>query len=300
MQARLLAYVPEGAAIARIVTPGERLRIGRAPESELLLEHGSVSRRHAELETLPDGTWRLVDVGSKNGTFVDGARVSRTSIARSGWLRFGDVHCELTLLDAMAAEAQAARWAERRSHATRLTARIDAMAQPQDGVATPALLEHSLRAVLELAQCTRGFVLVSDGGRYRIAASVALDASLATGPEFTGSLGAVAQALRSRAPVVFNDVGQDAWLSSRDSVVRAGLRTLVALPLLDGDVPLGAVYADRRESGPALTTLDVELLQAFAERCALWLAARNEALGRSEPPTVADLSQLLAVHAPTR
>ena len=300
MQARLIAYVPEGAAIARIVTPGERVRIGRAPDADLLLQHASVSRSHAELQSVPDGTWRLVDVGSKNGTYVDGARISTTSIARGGWLRFGDVHCELTLLDAFAADAQAARWAERRTQATRLTARIDAMAAPQDGIATPALLEHSLRAVLELAQCSRGFVLVAEGGRHRIAASVALDASLATGPEFNGSLGAVAQALRTRAPVVFNDIGQDAWLSARDSVVRGGLRTLVALPLLDGKTPLGAVYADRRESGPPLTTLDVELLQAFAERCALWLAARSEALGPPEPPTAADLSQLLAGHAPTQ
>lgn len=300
MQARIIAYVPEGAAIARIVVPGERLRIGRAPESEVLLAHASVSRRHAELESLSDGSWRLVDVGSKNGTFVDGARISSTTIARGGWLRFGDVHCEFALLDAMAADAQAARWAERRTHATRLTARIDAMAQPRDGLATPALLEHSLRAVLELAQCTRGFVLVSDSGGHRIAASVALDASLATGPEFTGSLGAVAHALRTRSPVVFNDIGQEAWLSSRDSVVRAGLRTLVALPLLDGAATLGAVYADRREAGPPLTTLDVELLQAFAERCALWLAARNEALGRREPPSASDLSHLLAGHASTQ
>ena len=300
MQARLIAYVPEGPAIAHIVAPGERLRIGRAADAGLVLAHASVSRSHAELEAQADGTWRLVDLGSKNGTFVDGARISNTSIARGGWLRFGDVHCELTLLDALAAEAQAARWAERRTQATRLTARIDAMAQPQEGVATPALLEHSLRAVLELAQCTRGFVLVAEGGRHRIAASIALDASLATGPEFTGSLGAVAQALRTRRPVVFNDIGQDAWLSSRESVVRAGLRTLIALPLLDGATPLGAVYADRRESGPPLTTLDVELLQAFAERCALWIAARNEAAGAADPPSPADLSQLLAGHAPTQ
>jgi hypothetical protein len=300
MQARLIAYVPEGPAIARIVTPGERLRVGRADDADLRLGHASVSRRHAELETLPDGTWRLVDLGSKNGTFVDGARISSASVARGGWLRFGDVHCEFTLLDAMAADAQAARWAERRTEATRLTARMDALAQPQDGLATPALLEHSLRAVLELAQCTRGFVLAAEGGRHRIAASVALDASLATGPEFTGSLGAVAKALQTRAPVVLNDIGQDAWLSSRESVVRSGLRTLVALPLLDGPSALGAVYADRREAGPPLTTLDVELLQAFAERCALWLAARSEASGPAEPPSPADLSQLLVGHASTR
>lgn len=296
MQARLLAYVPEGAAIARIVAPGERLRIGRSPDCDLVLPHPSVSRRHAELEPRPDGTWQLVDLSSKNGTFVDGCRTTRADLSRGGWLRFGDVHCELALLDARAADEQVRRWQERRTQATRLTARIEALAQPQGGApaaAAPALLEHSLRAVLELAQCTRGFVLVAEGGRHRVATSIALDASLATGPEFTGSLGAVAQALRSRAPVVYNDVLSDPSLSSRESVVRGGLRTLVALPLLDGAHVLGAIYADRREAGPPLTTLDVELLQAFAERCALWLAAQGEAQADVAPPAPSDWPRLL-------
>lgn len=301
MQARLIAYIPEGAALARIVAPGDRLRIGRAPDADLVLTHASVSRRHAELAPEPDGLWRITDLDSKNGTYVDGARIASTVLARGAWLRFGDVHCEFSLLDAQAAEDQARRWQERRTHATRLTARIDALAQPEDGApSTPALLDHSLRAVLELAQCTRGFVLIADVGRYRVATSIALDASLATGPQFTGSLGAVAQALRSRAPVVFNDIGQDAWLSGRESVVRSGLRTLVALPLFDGTQPLGAIYADRREAGPPLTTLDVELLQAFAERCALWLAAHREAHPAPEPPSPTDWSHLLAGHGPTR
>ncbi|AXK73541.1 FHA domain-containing protein [Lysobacter sp. TY2-98] len=277
------------------------MRIGRSTDADFVLSHVSVSRRHAELESQPDGTWRLVDVDSKNGTFVDGARISQTTLARGCWLRFGDVHCEFAMLDSRAAEEQARRWQERRHEASRLTARIEAMAQPQDGAApTSTLLEHSLRAVLELAQCTRGFVLTSGGGRYRVATSIALDASLSTGTEFTGSLGAVAQALRARAPVVFNDIGQDAWLSGRESVVRGGLRTLIALPLMDGTRVLGAIYADRREAGPPLTTLDVELLQAFAERCALWLAARGESQGGIEPPGPGEWTQLLAGHAPTR
>ena len=56
MQARLIAYIPDGAAIARIVAPGERLRIGRAVGSDLQLPQASVSRRHAELEQQADGT----------------------------------------------------------------------------------------------------------------------------------------------------------------------------------------------------------------------------------------------------
>lgn len=302
MQARLVAYIPEGAAIARIVAPGEHVRIGRADDADLRLPHPSVSRRHAELQpSTGDGLgWRLVDLDSKNGTFLDGARVSSTRLARGGWLRFGDVHCEFSMLDAEAARAQVRRWQERRDEASRLTRRIDAIAAPLRGAQdAPALLEHSLRGVLELAQCTRGFVLVVEGTGHRVATSIALDASLASGSEFTGSLGAVAQAMRTRAPVVFNDIGQDAWLASRQSVVRGGLRTLVALPLLDGDRAIGAIYADRRDAGPPLTTLDVELLQAFAERCALWLAAHRGAAGAPQA-TAADPAPLPGGDGATR
>jgi hypothetical protein len=285
MQARLIAYVPEGPAIARIVAPGERLLIGRGDDCDLLVGHPSVSRRHAELQVLPEGGWRLVDLDSKNGTFVNGARVGQSPLTAGAWLRFGDVHCEYATLDDEAAEAQVRRWRDRRTQATAFTARIDALGQP-DG-ATPersqALLDHSLRAVVELAQCSRGFILVVDNGRYRVASSIVLDPALGRADSFGGSHGAVMRALNTRVPVVFNDIGQDAWLAERDSVERSGLRTLVALPLLDGPRPLGVIYADRREAGAPLTTLDVELLQAFAERCALWIAAQREADGPHAP-----------------
>lgn len=291
MQARLIAYVPEGPAIARIVAPGERLRIGRAEDADLCLAHGSVSRRHAELRPGPDGAWTLVDLESKNGSFVDGVPAAGAPLPANCWLRLGDVHCEFSALDPQAAEAQARRWRERRTQATALTARIDALAHP-DGITpgrSPALLEHSLRAVLELAQCSRGFVLMVEDGRYAVAAALSLDAAQPVRDGFSGSHGAVARALNTRQPVVLNDIGQEAWLARRDSVIQGRLRTLVALPLFDEDRPLGVIYADRREPGPPLTTLDLELLQAFAERCALWIAAqRGEAGAAGVPPPSED------------
>lgn len=301
MQARLIAYVPEGAAIARIVAAGSPLRIGRADDCDLSIAHPSISRRHAELQPLADGGWRLVDLDSKNGSFVNGARVSHETLGASAWLRFGDVHCEFATLDEKAAEAQARRWHERRTQATAFTARIDALVQP-DATAPgrgQALLDHSLRAVVELAQCSRGFVLMVENGRYQIAASLVLDPALGRSDGFGGSHGAVMRALNTRAPVVFNDIGQEAWLAGRDSVASLGLRTLVALPMLDGNRPLGVIYADRREAGAPLTTLDVELLQAFAERCALWIATHREAEpGAPAPalPAADEWPALLAGH----
>ncbi|WP_455908267.1 FHA domain-containing protein, partial [Streptomyces hygroscopicus] len=59
---------------------GERLRIGRAPDNELVVEGPYVSRHHAEFRPLPDGRFEIVDLGSHNGTYVNGQPVDRQII----------------------------------------------------------------------------------------------------------------------------------------------------------------------------------------------------------------------------
>lgn len=59
------------------------LRIGRAPGSDLRLTDVSVSRQHAELRRYGDG-WVLYDLGSTNGTHVNGRRVTGGVPVRPG------------------------------------------------------------------------------------------------------------------------------------------------------------------------------------------------------------------------
>jgi predicted component of type VI protein secretion system len=59
------------------------LRIGRDLSSGLRLSDSSASRVHAELRR--DGeTWTLRDLGSMNGTFVNGRRVMGAVVVRPG------------------------------------------------------------------------------------------------------------------------------------------------------------------------------------------------------------------------
>jgi hypothetical protein len=48
-------------------------RIGRGSENDIVVDDASISRVHAELATLPDGSFALRDLGSSNGTMVQGA-----------------------------------------------------------------------------------------------------------------------------------------------------------------------------------------------------------------------------------
>lgn len=59
-------------------TPDRPWTIGRAPECEVKLDDPRVSRKHATLESTPQG-WVLVNHGT-NGMFVDGQRVERLAV----------------------------------------------------------------------------------------------------------------------------------------------------------------------------------------------------------------------------
>lgn len=268
MQARLTAYPPNQAAITCPLDQGGMLRIGRDVDCGLRLDHPSISRAHAEL-LVSDGAWRLRDLGSKNGSFIDGIQVREAVLAHACWLRLGDLYCEFTPLSAADAAAEASGLRQRRAQVTARTARIDGLQHLGD------LLDASLRGVVELAQCERGFVLLAQDDHFAIRASLALSPAQLSAHQFSGSVGAIRRALEQRASVVVNDIALDPGLASRASVVAAGLNALVCLPLLEGSRALGAIYADRVRPGPAINTLDLELLEAFAETASLWIAARR-------------------------
>lgn len=72
-QPYLIVYA--GAAVGRTLRVGEELTIGRSPRAELQLHGEGVSRLHARLRKI-DGVVHLEDLGSTNGTLVNGERVT--------------------------------------------------------------------------------------------------------------------------------------------------------------------------------------------------------------------------------
>lgn len=68
--------ISSGEASERTIELGERLSIGRAPSNELVIDDPKASRRHAEIRHLGGGRYRIMDVGSANGTWLNGRRVA--------------------------------------------------------------------------------------------------------------------------------------------------------------------------------------------------------------------------------
>jgi len=69
---------------------GERVTVGRAETNDVIIAEERVSRLHAAFERVA-GEWLVRDLGSRNGTFVDGDRVLATRPVRPGQeIRIGE------------------------------------------------------------------------------------------------------------------------------------------------------------------------------------------------------------------
>lgn len=90
-----IQYVDSG--VSRVIDlRGEGLTIGRTEGNDLVLNHPSVSRRHARLELRGD-TWWLIDLNSTNGIKLNGAPVMETAIKRDDRLTIGSVNLEVKI-----------------------------------------------------------------------------------------------------------------------------------------------------------------------------------------------------------
>jgi hypothetical protein len=83
------AWVVDGFGGAHAIAA--RTRIGRSHDNQLIVLSSSVSREHADLLRLETG-WVVHDLGSRNGTFVNGARgQGQVAMPTRAVLRVGDV-----------------------------------------------------------------------------------------------------------------------------------------------------------------------------------------------------------------
>lgn len=91
-----------GAQPHEIELPGRVSIIGRDPSCDLVVHDVKCSRRHAVLETGPDGV-TVRDSGSANGVFVNGQRIERSVLRAGDTISLGEV--QIVLLPEPGAEA---------------------------------------------------------------------------------------------------------------------------------------------------------------------------------------------------
>src|SRR6185437_8323208 len=94
----------------RSVTIERLTLVGSAASADLSIADPTVSRLHAELEPRRDGLW-IRDLGSRNGTFVNGIRITGARVPDGAKIQLGST---VVSLDASPVTADVALWPEPR------------------------------------------------------------------------------------------------------------------------------------------------------------------------------------------
>lgn len=278
---------------------GDSITVGRATGCDLVLADSFLSRQHARLWRDGDGWW-IEDLGSRNGTRVNGEPVEAPRRVAPGDV----IHMSGSALEVHAAEeevlpASAGGDLELgdqtyfRSAAELLAAAQPPSEAPDDvsryaerlrlvnevhrdlgrSLALDEMLERLLDRVFDHLRPERGVIYLSrpDGG-YQAAAR----RPAGGGPDEALSSSLVREVAEKGLAALVLDARTDARFAAAQSILDLGVRSLVAAPLLDGETSLGMIVLDSRLGVRQFVEADMELLVSLASAAALRI--RNIAL----------------------
>ncbi len=107
------------------------LRVGRVGALEVRLDHSSISRHHAEIASQADG-WEVRDLGSTNGTLLNGVRIGQAArpLRHGDSVRFGQVAVAVTFPGEADARPRGAAPSSHRTHAIAAPAPVVSASMP--------------------------------------------------------------------------------------------------------------------------------------------------------------------------
>ena len=87
---KLLVSLPDGSSAVHELVEAS-ISVGRLADNALQIEDASVSSQHAELTLTENGDYLLTDLGSTNGTMMDGRRVTEVVLGSGDTFSIGRV-----------------------------------------------------------------------------------------------------------------------------------------------------------------------------------------------------------------
>ncbi len=275
---RLNPKIPAPNVPAIRLEVGQSKTVGRGRQADVIVDDASLSRLHARMAVDQDGQLSIDDLGSTNGIFVNGAEQLSAYLTLGDTVRFGRVEYvvgsddETTPME----EAPVVSQTILRRMAISEAPKVDKLAL-EALLATsremmafedlPALLERVLDRLSSIVKPDRAAILLVDAETgAMIPRAVRPSGAYSSVSEFASST-VVSQAMESRDVFIVHDVRLDPRLQQAASVLVAGVRSVICVPLLGRSGPIGALYADKlglEQFAPDLT----EYAAAFAGHAA--------------------------------
>ncbi len=255
---RLAPVAPSPHLPTIILTAGQSKTVGRGRQADVMVDDPSLSRLHARVSVDHEGQLAVDDLGSTNGIFVNGSEQLSAFVIAGDVIRFGRVEylvgTDEVPTTPSVAELPAASQTVLRRVAMTATPKIDRLAL-EALLATsremmafddlPALLDRVLDRLSSIVKPDRAAIMLVDAQTgAMIPRAVRPAGAYSSVSEFASST-VVREALTSRDVFIVHDIRMDPRLQQAESVLAAGVRSVICVPLLGRTGPIGALYADK-------------------------------------------------------
>jgi serine phosphatase RsbU (regulator of sigma subunit)/pSer/pThr/pTyr-binding forkhead associated (FHA) protein len=276
---------------------GPLITLGRATECTVPIKDRYLSRRHAEI-AFDDGNWIVRDLGSVNGTTLNGAKIDgtlplqpgdRIALGDSEVLFEPDEIASVSKLIALDSDSQAKNIAIPLRVAVQDTTRTNVLSllalQFIEDRSMGELFDVILDQVMSLLEPSRAaLALLGPDGR-SFANVLLRRSSTEDSLDLYISRTLLAEVIDERSVVSFVDTSQDEKLARAESIVAQNIRSAVCAPLMVGDDVLGVLYLDFLAQRGAVTHDDVHLIAQIARFAAVKLETtrlREEAVQKAK------------------
>jgi transcriptional regulator with GAF, ATPase, and Fis domain len=292
------------------------IAIGRAADNDVRLRSSLVSRHHCRIERDERGVW-LHDLGSANGTQVNGERVQLRRLAAGDRIQVGGARIEVESLpeeERGPGDTQAVPLpepevglrtlsGERRDERDelRVFARISRELLRETSI--DALLRLIVDSAVSLLRAERGFLLLARPGDGRgappgddplqlgVRVARSFDKADIAVPHTRLSLGIARKVWQEGRALLSVDAGRDERFSGMHSVEGLRLRSVICLPVRVEERVEGVLYVDNRLQEAAFTREDLELSEMFANHAGLAILNARRLAELSERHQRLELSQ---------
>ena len=269
--------------------------MGRSADNVIVLDDTKSSRRHCVVELTPAGTWRVRDLHSMNGTYVNGIPVTERQLQVGDKIEIGKTEIAFCTGDPPAVAAGDVSTVPVPSRAKTLEAPRRLLAESDDDesldllreevallsrllainkqlaaeLEVEKLLEAVVDAAIQLTDAERGFCLLpeGDGLAFRVARN--LRQENLPKPESEISQTIARNVMESGEPVLTADAQSDQRFAGLQSVRDLRLRSVLCVPLKAGEEVAGALYLDNHVERGIFEAKDVRLVLAFADQAAV-------------------------------
>ena len=265
------------------------LSIGRALDNDIRLVSAKVSRHHSRIEIDEDGAW-VIDLGSANGTRVNGDRIDRRLLQIGDEIEVGGVRIlleeEQEELEGDFGGATLTGDAKRERENLRVFAKISRELVRETELLP--LLRTIVDSAVSLVGGERGFLLLENANgpagdqaepdveEMTVSVARSFDHSDIVVPRSRLSMGIAGRVVKEGRAVLSLDASEDDRFEGMASVEELRLRSVMCLPIqVDGRTE-GVLYVDNRLQFGAFSQEDLELVELFASQASI--AIRNARL----------------------